>query len=448
MPTEAAVLASLPDSGFLRDYVLWAKDRTDGHLAYHVACALPIIAQTIPPELYFPTGSRIHSNLFSLIVGDSTKSRKTTCVEFARDILSQAAPAAIGPEPGSHEAQVDNLALTPRQLLIYSEFGNFLAISTAERYLHSLRTLFTKAYDCTPLSRSRVKKAGKQEITPIHNPRLSLLGAVTPQYLEEYTTPSDWNSGFLARFFTIEATRERSLVMTYPDQAMQETLAQRLASYTDVGVIAGVCQGFTPEATLVWREQINQLGKSLDKQESTSSLIRAAITRAPTMALKIALILAWDLGYARQPEGWWMPESIIQTATTFISWHLESVMKIGSRLAPSKDMRDRRTVLDAIPVDGRVVPLSLVINRSRMLKRRVIEILDTLITEELISVDNSGSGYFRIAAADNAAINVAANAAINTTKAEPSLQQAMARHPDDENIFTDTFGNKFRMQMN
>ena len=127
MISEQEVWDALPSRGFLRSYVEYASTTTDANIAYHVAAGLSILSQTVPTDFCVPYASPLWGNMFSLIVGDSSKSRKTASINVAQRILRDAIPGSVGEVPGSQEGLYEGLRAQPRQLIIYGEFGEFLA---------------------------------------------------------------------------------------------------------------------------------------------------------------------------------------------------------------------------------------------------------------------------------------------------------------------------------
>lgn len=123
MITEAEVWDALPPSGFARAYVEYASQRTDANCAYHLGAALSILSQTVPLEYCVPYASPLWGNMFTLIVGGSSKSRKTAAINIGQRVLREALPESVGEVPGSQEGLYESLRAQNRQLIVYGEFG-------------------------------------------------------------------------------------------------------------------------------------------------------------------------------------------------------------------------------------------------------------------------------------------------------------------------------------
>ena len=379
--SEEKVLAALPAHGFLRDYVLWAMQRTDAHAAYHLAGGLSILTQTIPEDMFVDSG-KLASNFYSLIVGDSTKSRKTTAISLARRLLEDALPGRVAEEPGSAEGLVDGLRLSPRQLICYGEFGQFLS-AAVQGHMSNVKTAYTNIYDGQPIGRRTVKK----QLGVIQKPRLSLLAASTPEYLEDYTLPIDWTGGFLCRWLILAATREREFIETPPNpEATEKQLIgrlQELASFTN----AGPCAGKTVEASQLWRAWVQEKRSIKAGREEVVS----SIERAEGFALKIAGILSWEEGNARSGQPWQISAEAMESAIAITNLHLSSIFSVVGLISINPTQRLKRKILRVID-RHKAADLGMITFEAGLLKRHAMEILETLLTEDAIVSAQTAKG--------------------------------------------------------
>lgn len=389
MITESDVAAALPPAGFLRDYVYYASRCTDAHAAFHLNAGLVLLAQACPIDYHFPFGQPIYSNLFGLAVGLSGD-RKSASISVARDVLSEAIPSGCGEVPGSREALIDGLKVNPRQAIFYSEFGSFLA--SADRSIYTpMKTTFTEAWDASPLGRTQVKKQGTEAKTP----RLSLLAGCTPDYLERHTEASDWMGGFMARFLCMFVKRERNYSVPPGDPVNRPRVVAKLKDLdaTQNPVVRGQCLGFDPAARAEWDVFYHEMDTFESPNEAAG-----AVRRAPSQTLKIALLLAWDYGQARSGMDWYITPAELRPAIAITKFHTDSVLRVGDHLAPDQNMRDRRRVLDAIGESPRA--LGAIMRESKLLKRRVGELLETLMEEgyvvPVVAVEHAGLWYRRV----------------------------------------------------
>lgn len=379
MISESQVKAILPPSGFLRSYVDWAERCADSHLIYHVAAALSLLSMSLPRDYFFPFGGKLRANFYTLCVGDSTKSRKTAAINLAAEVLREAFPDREMEHPGSPEALVDELIERSQRLLLLAEFGSFLA-QTETGQLSSIRARLTEIYDAQPVSRRLVRRKGDEAVCK--DPRLSIIGGVAPDFLEDHTSEGDWGGGFLARFCTFLAKRERLLDEPLHDPAGLTRLAEMLRGFLpdpfrDGSTMPKPCTGFSPRASALWRDW----NRSVESR-AVHPKVRAAVARAPGHALKMAMILAWDVGAGRSGAAWELDAPELNLATQLTETHIESVLALADGFAADRDMRDRRRVLRA--VNGHPTTFGEIIRTAQVTARRGREMIETLTAERSI----------------------------------------------------------------
>jgi hypothetical protein len=397
MLSEREIVQAIPRrAAYIYGHAKHAAGRTDGHVIMQVGAAIAAITQTIPSDLKLPWGTSNYHNLYILLIGESSETRKTEAVNIAHAIVEAAIPNAVGENPGSWEGLIDSLRERPQQLLFWGEFSS--ALAAAQRgYLLPLKNTLTEAYDGRTLGRNTVgeRKAGR--VTQVKNPRLSILAAIDPFYLERLTEEVDWRSGFLGRFLTFWAPRERLYEdIPMPDLAEEARLAALLASYSDsdpwrhpVG-----CSGLAPEARDLARGFSGYISRRLAADE-LSPMVKAAISRSRIMVPKAGAAFEWDMNEgARHGEPWTISAEAFYAGTRVVECHLESATLVGEFLALEKDMRDRRRVLQAIGAEP--TPLGKVLRKAQVLKApRTNQILDTLCEEGAIvgvTVDGGMAG--------------------------------------------------------
>ena len=373
--TEQQALDALPSQGFVRNFVDYASRCTDANLGYHIVGALSCLSQAVPSEYCVPYASPIYGNLYSMIVGGSSKSRKTASLNIARRVIYEAIPDSIGEIPGSQEGLYESLRGQPRQLIVYGEWGEFLA-KAEEGYLMAMKTAYTSAWDCVPIGRALAKsKKGN-----IENPRLSLLTAVATDLLERHTEMADWTGGFLARFLTIYGEPEREFATPPVDNLLaRRNMVSWLAGLATPPAAMGACLWLDDPAQVMWKEWYESLRPM---REGASRRAQAACSRASAIAAKVALLLAWDIGEARSGEDWHVGIDVLEPALKITNLHVASVLELGERVTGTKDMRDRATVLRAIQLVP--TPIGVILRDSEMLKRRCKEILESLEEERMI----------------------------------------------------------------
>ncbi len=377
MIAEQEVWDALPTRGFVRSYVEYASQTTDANIAYHVAGALSILAQTVPLDYCVPYASPLWGNMYSLIVGDSSKSRKTASINVAQRILREAMPGSVGEVPGSQEGLYESLRAQQRQLIVYGEFGEFLA-KAEQGYLLPLKTAYTNLWDAIPIGRA----LANSRRGAVNDPRLSLLCGVATDLLERHTEQADWTGGFLARFLTFHAEPERNYAAPPIDDPMRRAaIVKWVKDLAAPQTLPGRCLWLDKQGEQMWADWWESMSKTRDK---ANRRVSAACSRSTSIAAKTAILLAWDVGQARSGHDWHVDEVSLASALMITNLHLDSVIELGETVTGTKDMRDRRSVLRSIAEVP--TPLGVIIKSSDLLKRRVMEILDSLTEERMVEM--------------------------------------------------------------
>jgi len=372
MITEREAEDALPSYDcFLRDYYFYAKRQTTAPAAYHIAVALSILSATCPANYGMNYAGTLRGNMFAMLVGRSGDDQKSTAAGVGRDLLFEADARMIGDMPGSGEGLIDSLSRQPTQLVIYKEFGKFLA--QAQRgYMEPIKALMTDLYDCEPQQRAKANR----QVVRVDNPRLSILAACSGPFLEKHTEAVDWTGGFLSRWFVMHANRERVDPDPVGDTTGRGFLVQGLFDLVNAKPDSvGWCEGLTDEARGLWNDWFH----SVDKRPLPPT-ISGVRSRVPAMARKTALLLGWENGNGRQGGPWKIGMEELFPALMIAELHLKSIISLSDIISEHGDARLRRTVLDALP-PGALKSLGDIIAYTKMKKKTITEALDSLCEE-------------------------------------------------------------------
>lgn len=148
----------------------------------------------------------IHPNIYFLLVGPSSRDRKSTSIGLAMKMIEYVLPDRIGPSDFTPEGLLFRMrkkaGIKPRNKMIIalSEFGQHLAASQ-KSYGGGLGALMCQLYDGETIERARSGKKTLQVVSP----RLNMFGGCAYGMLEKYCSPVDWEGGFFARMCFIKA---------------------------------------------------------------------------------------------------------------------------------------------------------------------------------------------------------------------------------------------------
>jgi hypothetical protein len=384
MITEAAVLAALPPNTFLEKFVKYAMTMTEAHASFHAIGGLSALTQVVPSEYHIPFAAKIYTNLYGLTIATSSSGKKSTAVKIAKGIIHEVKTTHVMEMPGSDEGFIEQLRKQPHAILVYEEFGDFL-IKASEGYFERLKGTLLSVYDGSPIGRA----LAKSQRGSVDNPRFTMLGAVANDILDVRTTDDDWTSGFLARFFCAYGLPERRFKrQPVENAAARLEVVNTLKARSDNLKRLGTCLWLDAEAEELWDEWYdykNQWAEQVPKE------MKPAYQRSEGFLQKICMLLAWDMGIARQPDPWHIDREILSYAVRIVDIHLQSLAELATRLAGNRDMRYRRAVLDAIRAD-RPTAVGEITRAARMLKNRQLnDILETLVEEGCIQRVNKNN---------------------------------------------------------
>ena len=200
---------------FIARYIAWAASQTDAPHEYHEAGALALLAAVTPNVRTFfppwPTG--LATNLYMLIVGGTTASRKSTSLGYATGLMRDVEASTVMPNRATPEALIEALAQRSRRgsLIIGDEFGASLEQMLGKSSYMSaapgiiLEAYGTRAYRYTRKSKKNTEGVLKSDYDEMIDPHLTLLTASTGSIFESIST-REVQSGLLPRFAFIWPT--------------------------------------------------------------------------------------------------------------------------------------------------------------------------------------------------------------------------------------------------
>jgi Protein of unknown function (DUF3987) len=249
-------------------------------------------------------GTRHHTNLYGILVGDSSKARKGTAAgrifSFVKIADSQwhservkgglsSGEGFIGEvrdEVKSWNAKerrwdVTDPGITDKRLLIMEpEFAGALAV--CERHGNTLSSLIRRAWDGDTLS--TMTRSSSLRATGAH---ISIVGHITIEELRARLTRTDAANGFANRF--LFPVVRRSKVLAFGGDALKletiEALGRRLKAAVECTARTGSV-GWTNAGADVWKTIYEPLSKG------QPGLLGAVTSRAEAQCIRLALVYA------------------------------------------------------------------------------------------------------------------------------------------------------------
>jgi len=188
---------------FIYKYIEYGSECCDASHAYHEAHALGLLsAACFGLKLMLPIHpSGLRPNLYFMIVGESSFTRKTTAMKIAMDLQKTAIPIARLPgdfTPGGLESALEEMSPGPA-IMYLDEFKGMFVKMHKLQYMSGTREMFLRLYDDDYMVYRRANKKGKVDMVEIKDVSLSVIGNITPSFIDELNL-MDVEDGFLARF--------------------------------------------------------------------------------------------------------------------------------------------------------------------------------------------------------------------------------------------------------
>jgi hypothetical protein len=188
--------------GIVEKYVEWGQRVTDAPKQYHEAAAFMLLSTMCSSSLKLETSmGDLKTNLWIIILGETTITRKSTAMRYAKKIMDKIDEDIIlATEEGSPEGILEALRSRPgRTSLFYRDEVLGLIKGTAKKdYLAGLLELMTKLYDGDD-----VKRHLRKETITVRDPVFSILAGGIRNAFHAESTDEHLFSGFFPRFLFV-----------------------------------------------------------------------------------------------------------------------------------------------------------------------------------------------------------------------------------------------------
>jgi hypothetical protein len=196
---------------FIDKYKAYASDATDAVEEFHELSAAIMLSAVIANCVKVPTSHvPIFPNLWGLILGDSTLTRKTTAMTMAMSMVREIDDGVDLGSEGSAEGLLVALSNRPRKTSIFykDEVSGFFESINRKDYLAGIPEMLTQLYDSPP---SYTKNLAKGSFTVVE-PCFIFFGGGIKDKVYELVTEQYILSGFLPRFLVVSGKADLNRV--------------------------------------------------------------------------------------------------------------------------------------------------------------------------------------------------------------------------------------------
>lgn len=285
---------AFPPGHFVARYVDYARQRTDAPHEYHETLGVMLLAACTPGVRAFldPWPFGLATNLYAVLVGSSTRTRKSTATRITKEILRRIDPGAVFPDRFSPEAFVEQLSYRPRVPSIWfpDEWGKVVEqLPRDPKFEDGLLQLYDSPPEWDYARHSKRMKGGDtvEDQDKVRDPHFFVIGATTEAVFDSLSNASI-ESGFLPRHAFVypeKLPQRRKLTDSSPHlKPLQDAL---------VGYLRGVyewSQLAFGEISVAFDDAALEL---LDAyQEEIEDGDETAISRMQAMAIKVSMLSA------------------------------------------------------------------------------------------------------------------------------------------------------------
>lgn len=399
----------LPDDTWVDRYRLWASQATDAVETFHDLAGFitlsAVLSQGITLKVEY---GDMRPNLWGLILGDSTLTRKTTAMRMATDLIAEIDKDILLATDGSVEGLLTGLSLRPNRASIYfrDEVSGFFSTIKKKDYLSGMPETLTQLYDAPAFYSRRLRK----EVITISSPLFIFFGGGIKEKVYGYLDDEDIISGFLPRFLVVTGTTDTTRLRptsprTETGAVGREQLKSELAAMHQNYIMVQSVQILGQETTLERVREVELTPEAWARYQDIERRIADAaqqttrrITTLPTFErlsrslLKMSVLLAASRIEPDIGDDVLQAEEIdVMQAAKFIQRWAPHTIDLILNVGLSFSQRQLDRILEYIR-DNPGVMRGQVMQMFRLMKRDTDDILNTLADRGLIKQVKVGRG--------------------------------------------------------
>jgi hypothetical protein len=330
MPDLAAIL---PANYFINAVTDWMSGLSDTYYEYQVSTALWLLSDLIQGKgaLVIKQGT-IKPNLYVLLLGLSTKSRKSTAVNKIEQIREAATDTELYNDEPTIEGYLEMLALNPVQSFVCDEVSGLFA-KYHKKYNEGIFDLDCKIYDGASIR--KIKASGRNKDPQeyiIKNPYVTHLYATTPDKFTTVIELEDFSCGWGYRFLYAFPTyaKDRMDIELENNEDVEAWGRVLIAVKTIYTKYLGADEfkfAITKEALKLFNKISAELEDEGEKIQNES--LDSAIARAEENILKISMLL--EIG-KKEPSHEITKDSISIASLLVLDFFLPSFSQVMDRI--------------------------------------------------------------------------------------------------------------------
>jgi len=438
----------------IKDYMNFMHQRTDAFSEYHFSVICALLSRIIDRQIYVElTQGCVYPNLWFMIIGDSTISRKTTAMQLGKGVIKRVFDRDIWatdnffyPQDFSPEAFIELMSKEPHGAWWLDECAGFLALAD-RTYMSGIKDLLSNLYECGDHHRKLRTKRKSTEQTEFNivDSYLTILFATTPDRFSENTNVIDLTSGWLVRFlYLFPRYKKRWRPFTEADENANDDLniliskldkiQQKIQAHGERRI------KFESDAIAIFQEW--QKTREDSAAERQDSIELAILGRLEIYALKLAIVFAVSQHKFLKEKELKISVELIEEAIRLIETYFEVYERDIIELA----MQDEQTnlqekIIATLKRLGGQCTRRVLLQRLHRTLKDVGEALDALEESGEIKVGKTDTGTNRsatIITLMNTCCSVARVARVSTRSNKKNVKNNEENNNNDKKDNNDT----------
>jgi len=377
----------LPDDHFLSDFVNWLSSITDGYYEYQLVSGLWLLSAITHGKVELRLKQElIKPNLYLMVFGKSTTSRKSTVVNKARNIYMSASNKILYNDDFSLEGYMEMLSEHPISHFVRDEAAGLIA-KNHKKYNEGIFEAECAIYDGQDYRKTLAKgRDKKQREYIINKPYVTHLYATTPSNFANHMTLEDFECGYGYRFMYAHPNYKKERMALEMESNNDYELWAKVVSNTRKLLNFFISSGgiqfeFAPDAIKYYNEMLSQLEDDVDSIDN--EMLNSALGRSQVHVLKLAMLL--EIG--KSTPSFVITKNSIEVALYMVvNYFLPTCMNIISRLQEDTKFNQIEKVISVIRRLGGTTSHKLALQHSKLKAKEFNECIETMIESETVQM--------------------------------------------------------------
>jgi hypothetical protein len=398
----------IEEDAFIKGYKDWANIATDAPEQYHELCCFIALSAFTCSGLYLKVEwGELVPNLWGLLLGESTLTRKTTAMRLATDMIVDIDKSLVLATDGSAEGLLTGLSHRPQRVSIFlrDEVSGLFDSINRKDYLAGLPETLTQLYDVPKVLTRLLRK----DTVTITEPYFIFFGGGVRDKVYTLLNDEYILSGFLPRFLVVSGENDLSRVRrTGPPTAIGTErkdrivqgfadLHERFNANVTVTILGQTAElparieaRLTDEAWRVFGEVEDILTKA-GAESDISMLALPTFTRMAFSVLKMGLLVAASRREPTAANNLIVEASDIKQAAFYVQkWGHYTVELLMNTGKTSMEKVIDRALICIKRRDG--LTKGEFMQRMHLTAKDARDLIDTLVQRGLVDTKTHGRG--------------------------------------------------------